>query len=190
MNEFEGISDTLERIARMTLSYALIAALFIFSLTAVPYPLDAFFKTPLLLMAVFYWSVYRPTLLPPAFVFLLGLAFDLLSASPLLGLHAIIFLVCRWALLDQRRFLAAQGFAMVWIGYAAIQTAYIAIIWLTYSLKSWHIFEMQTFAPTYFLGLILFPIIFLLLYITHKILPADPDATTNRLSSQNQNITL
>ena len=47
---------------------------------------------PLFLMAVYYWSAYRPTLVPLWFVFFMGLLLDLLSGAPI-GLNALV-LVC------------------------------------------------------------------------------------------------
>src|SRR5271157_5764774 len=54
------------------------------------------------LMALYHWTVYRPNLLPPISVFVLGLVLDLLSGAPYVGLSAGIFLVARTVLLTNR----------------------------------------------------------------------------------------
>src|SRR5882757_800049 len=60
---------------------------------------------PLLALAgIYYWTIYRPNLLPPAAVFLCGLVLDLLSGAPL-GVAALVFLlgsVLTGVMLDMR----------------------------------------------------------------------------------------
>jgi rod shape-determining protein MreD len=80
------------------------------------------------LACVFFWSVFRPDSMPPPVVFLLGLLADLLSLAPpgltvfaLLAAHGIGF---RW-----RRFLAAQGFLVVWLAFVAVAAGAAALTW-------------------------------------------------------------
>ena len=84
--------DYLALAGRMLVPYSFLAALFILGVVSVPYPLSAFFKAPFLLMAIYYWSIYRPTLLPPLLVFFAGLALDFLTGMPP-GLSAVLFLL-------------------------------------------------------------------------------------------------
>src|SRR3989442_15724675 len=56
---------------------------------------------PLLTLAgVYYWTVYRPELLPPSVVFLCGLVLDLLSGAPL-GVSPLLLLLARSLVLSQ-----------------------------------------------------------------------------------------
>ena len=97
---------------------------------AVPSPLLGF-------MAVYFWSLVRPDLMPPAGAFLIGLAQDLLAGGPL-GFWTASF-VASYALLDRQResfaglagIGALLGFALA--AFFACATAYV-IAWIYF----WH----------------------------------------------------
>ena len=71
------------------------------------------------LCSVFFWSLFRPSSMPPPVVFLIGLLLDLLGNLPLgLGPLTLLFvygLVLRW-----RGGLARQGFVLVWASLGAL----------------------------------------------------------------------
>lgn len=77
---------------------------------AVPPPLLGF-------MAVYFWSLVRPDLMPPAGAFVIGLAQDLLSGSPP-GFWTVSF-IASYALLDRQResFAGLAGIGAV-LGFA------------------------------------------------------------------------
>lgn len=167
-----GFLDRMEITARLSVPYAFMALLLILSLISVPYPLALVFDAPLLLIVLFYWSVFRPTLVPPPLVFCAGLVFDLLAGMPLPGLTAILLLVVRLGVVDQRRYLMGQGFVLIWLGYGGISLFYIFSQWAVLSVSHFQILPYQDFATTYFAGLLIFPLIYVLIHITHKFLPS------------------
>src|SRR5258708_2092944 len=68
---------------------------------------------PLLALAgVYYWTIYRPELLPPFAVFIVGLVFDLLSGAPL-GVTPLLLLLARTLVLSQRRYFVNRLFPFV-----------------------------------------------------------------------------
>lgn len=75
------------------------------------------------LMAIFYWAVYRPDLVGPVTVGLLGLVQDALSGTPL-GMNALVFLLVHSSVVSQRQLFLAHGFFILWWGFAL--TAMIA----------------------------------------------------------------
>ncbi|MDW8443865.1 MAG: rod shape-determining protein MreD [Acetobacteraceae bacterium] len=84
---------------------------------------------PLTIFAsVYFWTLYRPGLMPPWVVFGLGLLADLLSAAPL-GVNTLILLLLHGSVLTQRRTLARQSFLIVWIGFALFATVMLALTW-------------------------------------------------------------
>lgn len=178
-----SFADYFERIARMSVPYSFLAALFALSIVSVPYPLAAFFKAPLLLVAIYYWSVFRPTLLPPLLVFSAGLLYDVLTGLPYLGLSAVLFLLCRMAIVDQRRVLVAQGFPMLWFGFCIVDIAYHLLQWGIFSLLSWQFLYAKDFLSSLILGFVLFPVVYVFLFLTHKFLPAPVSVTQNRLGA-------
>ncbi len=174
----------------MVLPYGFMLLVFFLELISVPYPLAAVFHAPLLLMIIYYWSIYRPTLVPPWLVFMCGLLFDIVAGAPYLGLSAILFLVCRIVVVDQRRFLTGQAFAMVWIGFGALDIAFHLLQWGIFSALSGTLIPAGEFVSSLVLGLIIFPVFYLFLHLTHKILPKPISRSKSRLGSQKPNMTL
>ncbi len=81
------------------------------------------------LMAVFYWGLYRPDLMPPYIVFVIGFAEDLLSGGPL-GLWALIYLIVYAIVVSQRLFFIGRAFMSIWIGFGVITLLVAALVWL------------------------------------------------------------
>jgi rod shape-determining protein MreD len=88
------------------------------------------------LMAVFYWALYRPDLMPPSGVFLIGLYHDLLSAGPL-GLWTFVYLVSYGLILSQRLFFIGKAFFAIWFGFGAIAVLSGLVAWVVGSLFYW-----------------------------------------------------
>lgn len=188
MSPYLSLTDYAERFLRLGVAYILLAMLFVLSVVSVPYPISAFFKTPLLLMALYYWCVYRPTLLPPWLVFAAGVLFDLVSGVQFIGLHGLLFLLYRVAILDQRRFVVGQSFPMVWLGFLIVATVYHASLWIAFSVLNLQLMPIKASLPVYALSIFVFPIVYICLHLTHKILPEQ--ITTKTLRSQKPNIPL
>jgi rod shape-determining protein MreD len=86
------------------------------------------------LMAVFHWSVYRPDLMPLSAVFAIGLLVDLLNGTPYIGLSSLALLICRTAVLSQRRFFVNRTFPVLWLGFLAVTAGNFAFLWAVVSL--------------------------------------------------------
>lgn len=54
----------LETVVRLFIVYALLGFLFLLNLTALPIPYAGMIKPQLVLMAVYYWAIFRPRLIP------------------------------------------------------------------------------------------------------------------------------
>ncbi|MCC6597610.1 MAG: rod shape-determining protein MreD [Alphaproteobacteria bacterium] len=161
--------DRFEFVWRAAMPYGLMTLLFILNVISVPYPLSILFKAPFFLMAVYYWSIYRPALVPPWMVFLSGLLLDLLSGLPL-GLNALLFVLCRWAAVDQRRYLTSQNFFIVWIGFAFLNVAYVLAQWFVFLLVYRHFYPFSEIGFSLALGTALFPAIYIFMHLSHKLL--------------------
>jgi rod shape-determining protein MreD len=86
--------------------------------------------TPFLsLMAVYYWSIYRPDLLPPVAVFTLGILQDILTGGPV-GLLALVLLLVQASAVSQRRILLGQAFSVEWAGLLLIAAGAGAVSWM------------------------------------------------------------
>jgi rod shape-determining protein MreD len=68
-------------------------------------------------IAVFYWTLHRPDLMPPAAAFVIGLFQDILSGGPI-GTGAAVFVVLHAAVRSQRTFFHGKSFTILWLGFA------------------------------------------------------------------------
>ena len=80
-------------------------------------------------IAVFYWLVYRPDLMPAWVVFLVGLFQDLLGGGAL-GVGVFVLLVVYAALVGQRRYLAQASFILVWLAFLPVAAGAFVLTWL------------------------------------------------------------
>jgi rod shape-determining protein MreD len=80
------------------------------------------------LIAVFYWTLYRPELMPVWAVFVLGIVQDALAGLPL-GVGACTLTVAHAIVVAQRRFLIGKSFAVVWLSLALVVLATVALGW-------------------------------------------------------------
>ncbi len=170
-----ALFDRAELYVRLCIPYIFMGLLLVSSLVAVPYPLALLFDAPFLLIILFYWSVFRPTLVPPLLVFCAGLVFDLLAGLPLPGLSAVLLLVLRMGLVDQRRYLMGQGFTLIWLGYTGASAMYLFAQWASFSLAHAQILPFREFITAYMVGIVVFPFAYMLIHITHKVLPSSKE---------------
>lgn len=169
---FSSWTERAETGLRLCSACFLMLVLLIFNVIAISYPFSGVIRAPFFLMAIYYWSIYRPTLVPSWFVFIAGSLIDLLSGLPL-GLNALIFVLTQWIVADQRRFLMGQSFLMIWVGFAVVSAIAGGVQWTVFGLingASWP--SLLPAAFSVFSGIVIFPVISLLLHLSHKILPA------------------
>jgi rod shape-determining protein MreD len=169
MSFLMGLSERVEAGARKALPYGLLAALFFLSTISVPY-ITTDLKAPFFLMGLYYWSIYRPTLIPPWMAFAAGIICDFITGMPL-GLNACIFVLAQWLVSDQRRFLMGQSFIMLWFGFLLLSLLTGLMQWMILGLvgAAW-----PSLTPLWFsigLGFALFPVVCIILHWTHKALP-------------------
>jgi rod shape-determining protein MreD len=80
------------------------------------------------LIAVFYWTLYRPELIPVWAVFVLGIVQDALSGLPV-GVTACTLTVAHAIVVAQRRFLIGKSFSIIWLSFALVVLATVALGW-------------------------------------------------------------
>jgi len=71
------------------------------------------------LMAIFFWAISRPQLMPPLAVFAIGLTQDLITGGPL-GLWAFSYLCAYTIMTTQSDAFAGRGNAMLWAGFGVM----------------------------------------------------------------------
>ncbi len=125
------------------------------------------------LACVFFWSLFRPAAMPPPAVFVLGLLCDLLGLSPV-GASVLTLLVAHGVATRWRRVLVRQGFAVVWLAFAALAAGAGLLQWaLTCALTA----TLLPVGPALFQAALaagLYPLLSRLLVQAHRGL-ANPD---------------
>lgn len=116
-----------------SLAPALLTLLLVF-LSAVPkrITLAAEFVPLMAVIAIYYWSLFRPSSMPFWFVFLLGLVQDALFGYPL-GLSAFIYVLLRLGVASQRRNFSRAVFWAVWFGFTALSLGAFFLYWVLLS---------------------------------------------------------
>lgn len=125
----ETVWQRLDQGLRNLVPFALTLAMVL--LSAVPWRVSgAGAITPwLALMAVHYWSIYRPDRLPYIAVFAVGLLQDAVSGTPL-GLSAMVLVLIRALVFTQRRLFRGKPFVVVWAVFAAVAMLAAVGTWL------------------------------------------------------------
>lgn len=136
------ILHRIDGVARQSIPFAL--ALLLVLMSALPAALPAFREAgpSWVLIAVFYWSVYRPDLMPVQAAFVLGLLQDFLLGTPP-GLSALIYVAIRGCAGIVARHATGRSFLKAWMLFTAAAT--IAAIVRHLLVVVWH---EQLVSPT------------------------------------------
>jgi len=171
MSAFPTITEQISIISRMIVPYILIALFLVLELVSLSFINEHMTQLPFLLIALFYWAVYRPTLLPLWLVFCMGFLVDIASTVPL-GIHAILFTGIFWFIAKQRLSLIVQSYGVIWFLFGTILTGFYGIRWLVISGLNWHLFPLDHSGFEIMSGFLIFPFMTLFLHVSHKILPS------------------
>lgn len=156
--------------ARLSVPQLVLLCLVLFNLLTIPMPLVGQVQPYFVLMAVYYWAIYRPTIVPPALCFVVGLLMDILSGG-VMGVQAFILVVVQAVVRSQRRFLMGQTYLVLWFFFGVVALAYGALLWALWGLVSW---AWRLPLPALFdmgVSFLLFPFVSLALVMIHRFLP-------------------
>ena len=153
-----GFWHRLDFLARASTPFLLTLVFGILGVVPWPLPGAAFVAPVPALIAVHYWTVHRPELLPPAAVFSLGLFQDLLGGAPL-GLHALVLLVVQGLVFSQRRYLARRPFIVNWWAFMIVAAGAGAFAWVVASLYAGSAIWAKPLVAQYLLNMCTYPIL-------------------------------
>jgi rod shape-determining protein MreD len=125
------------------------------------------------LCCVWFWSLFRPTALPPPVVFVIGLMMDLLGYLPL-GVGVFTLLAVHGVAVALRRSLSHRGFIWIWVVFAGVATAASLVIWVLVMLLT---FRLLPPYPAVFMAILtvaLFPVLAVPFAAAHRSV-ANPD---------------
>ena len=122
------LAQRLDLLARNILPAML--GVFLVLLSTIPFYVPGYgpVAANLVLMAVFYWAVHRPDLLPPVTVFLIGLLQDILVGMPP-GMNAFVLLIVRTIAESQGRVFRGRSFVILWWGFGTVALASTLVVW-------------------------------------------------------------
>jgi rod shape-determining protein MreD len=129
----------------------------VIGLLPVPVPGYAALTPAFALMAVYHWSVYRPDLLPPSGLFVVGFAQDLVTGAALPA-SALVLLLARIAVLRYRRQFVRRPFPFAWAGFAVLATAATFGLWALHCVLQLSLFDLRLAIIRGALSVALFPV--------------------------------
>ncbi|MDD3021133.1 MAG: rod shape-determining protein MreD [Alphaproteobacteria bacterium] len=154
---FYGLSLTLMQASKFGLVYLMLIVLMFLSMIDIPMFQAGEIRQGFLLIGLYFWTIYRPHLLPYPVIFLLGIFTDLLSGA-LLGLHAFCFMVLAIIIRGQRRYLLGQSWQMVWAGFFVAVTITQGFQALAYAITSSALPQLWPLSANIILASLFYPL--------------------------------
>jgi rod shape-determining protein MreD len=115
--------------------------------------------TPFLsLMAVYYWSIYRPDLIPAVVVFMGGLLQDVLTGGPI-GLLALVLVLVHGIGVSQRGVFLGKSFQVEWWGFGLVTIGAILFAWIAASLYFATFIDSRAFIVQALLTVAIYPLV-------------------------------
>lgn len=149
------------------LTPALFCIMFVI-LSVVPLPSPGGTAGPaFVMMAVYYWTIQRPDLLPAWAVFSIGLFEDLLTGGRL-GVAALTLLIVHIAVAGQRRFFLSRPFAAAWWGFMIVAGIALLLQWIASAIAFGHRAGLGSVVFQYALSLALYPAVAWLMALVQK----------------------
>lgn len=169
-----GGTARLDRWARNVVPVAITLLIVLIGVTPMPVPYYAVVAPSLPLMAIYYWVVLRPDLMPRTAVFAIGLIHDALSGVPL-GVNALVFLLAHALLTSQRRFLVGKSFWLFWLGFVMLAPAAGVLIWLLMTLLRGTLVAPDAALFNMLMTIAVFPLLAWILFHTQRALVGQGD---------------
>lgn len=163
-------AESLSWLSRVFIVQTFTVIFLLLSLVSYSLPYTDSIRPFFILMPIYYWSIYRPSLVSPLISFFLGLIVDLISGFPI-GLHAIFFVVAHLTVKRQRLFMMGQPYAMFWMGFAIVCSSIYCIQWLFFSILNQEFISIRDILASNTMSILFFPIVAAILALIQKILP-------------------
>lgn len=119
-------------------------------------------RPSLTIVAVYFWTLYRPDLMGPLGLFVLGLIADAIAGIPL-GTSSLMLLAIRFMVMVPQRILLARSFLGGWFGLALVTFSLLGLRWLLACLYALHLFPLGTVLVSSLLTVACYPPLALIL---------------------------
>ncbi len=146
--------------------------LFLVVLGQLPFSLpgDSAVTPYFVLMAVFYWGLHRPDLLPAIVVFIVGLLQDALEGEPF-GVNAFVLIAVYWFVASQQRHIGGRPFLVLWLVFASVGLVAACLRWLLVSTLTTTLILPWSVAFEYLMTVALYPVLIIAFVLAQKTLP-------------------
>jgi len=128
-----GLFQQIDRGARHLFPFAFSVLLVVLGVVPLPIPGYGLMAPAFGVMAVYYWAIHRPDLMPAVAVFALGLLQDILTGGPT-GVNALVLLLVYGVMRNQRRPFLGKPFPVMWFGFVIVAPCALAVQWLVASI--------------------------------------------------------
>lgn len=165
-----SLGKVLDALLRYGTAYLLLVLMFMLSVVTIPFLPVGAFKISFFLIALYYWSVYRPRFILPWLAFASGFLIDVLAGFPL-GLNAFLYVAVQAVIISQRRLLTVQNFFIIWAGFAVVMVLVSLAQWIVMGMfigKNVSIYSLSLEAG---MSILMYPVVALILSVPHKFLP-------------------
>jgi rod shape-determining protein MreD len=164
------LTHILDDLVRKMAPLAVTILLVMVALMHLPLPGFAELAPMLPVMAIYYWSVHRPELVPFWAIFLIGLLIDTLSGG-ILGFNALMLLLVSAFMRPQRRYLFEKGLVIHWIVFMFVVAVFEFLRWALMAAITQKFLSFGDPALRVLLAIALYPCLsWLLLRIDHAVL--------------------
>ncbi len=123
----------------------------------------------LTLIGVYYWSVFKPRMLPVVVVFILGVLQDILLGSPI-GLMPLLLIVVQQFVFFQGRQFLERDFIFNWVVFVMLVMGYGLLYWAITSLYYKTLLAYLDILGQIFLTIAFYPIITWILGLIRKVI--------------------
>jgi rod shape-determining protein MreD len=135
-------------------------AVFILFLGLLPWNITSLspINANLVLIPIYYWTLYRPRLMSVWAVAALGLIGDLLGVTPYLGVEMLTALVGYRVAVSQRRVFAGAPFVIVWAGFLLMSGVAGAVQWVLIAALEGTMVDPRPALLMYLIGAVCYPL--------------------------------
>jgi len=123
------VLQRMDNTARRFVPFGVTLILMLFAMTPTYIPGFSHVTPMYALMAVYFWSIYRPDLLGYGATFGIGILEDLLAGTPL-GSGALILLLCQRVVFHQQKFFNNKPFGIIWLAFALVAAGAAGLRWI------------------------------------------------------------
>jgi rod shape-determining protein MreD len=167
-----AVWQNLDLAARRLTPFLLSLVLVILNLVPLHLPSYATISPNFALMAIYYWALHRPSLLPSGAVFIIGLLQDFMSGGPV-GQNAAILVAVYIIAVSQARFFYGKSFFVVWWGFMIVSLGVTTMEWGIASLLSANMLAPEPAFYKCAMNVAAYPIFGWLFVQVHRTLPQE-----------------